>query len=66
MKTLAPLILLETVLQDLRKTMRSEHESEHWIPDSYILEPLRDFGLIEKKDPESRDHEGAEIRITPL
>ncbi len=46
---LTPQILLPRVLQQLHEAMVSEYDTEEWIFSGYVLEPLRDFGLIERQ-----------------
>jgi len=46
---LTPQLLLPRVLQQLREAMVSPYDKEEWILSGYVLEPLRDFGLIEKR-----------------
>jgi hypothetical protein len=48
-RDLAPQILLPRVLQQLHEVMISEYDKEEWIFSGYVLEPLRNFGLIEKR-----------------
>lgn len=64
---LAPQILLPRVLQQLRQTMVYEHDTEEWILSGYVLEPLLDFGLIEKStDDWPGITEKDSVRATPL
>lgn len=44
---LAPQLLLPEVLADLHSAMINPHDTEEWIFDGYVLDPLCDFGLIE-------------------
>ena len=65
---LAGHILLPGVLDQLRSTMVSEHESEEWILGGYVLKPLVEFGLLERRPPTEwtvfeKEHE---IRLSPL
>ncbi len=64
---LAELVLLPPVLEQLRAAMVSEHDTEEWILCGYVLEPLLDFGLIERQkgDEWSLGKEDT-IRLTPL
>jgi len=48
-RDLAPQLLLPRVLQQLREAMVSQYDKEEWIFSGYVLEPLRDFGLIERR-----------------
>lgn len=65
---LAQQILLPRVLEELHSTMTFEYDTEEWILGGYVLHPLLDFGLIEKKD--GGDWPGVtekdSIRISPL
>jgi hypothetical protein len=65
---LAPQILLPRVLQQLHEAMVSQYDKEEWILSGYVLNPLRDFGLIEKRSKSGRPSitEKDSIRITPL
>jgi hypothetical protein len=67
-KGLAPQILLPRVLQQLHEVMVSQYDQEEWILSGYVLEPLRDFGLIEKRSKSDWPAvtEKDFIRITPL
>jgi hypothetical protein len=65
---LGPQILLPGVLDQLHAAMMSPHDTEEWILAGYVLYPLYDLRLLERK-PRSewpsvteRDH----IRISPL
>ncbi|HOC54833.1 MAG TPA: hypothetical protein PKI20_04355 [Verrucomicrobiota bacterium] len=64
---LAEQILLPGVLNQLHAAMVSEYDKEEWILDGYVLKPLTDLGLLERK-PRSdwplteKDH----VRTTPL
>jgi len=46
---LAPEILLPGVLNQLHQAMVSQHDREEWILAGYVLDPLLDLGLIERK-----------------
>jgi len=46
---LAPEILLPGVLNQLREAMVSQYDKEEWILAGYVLDPLFDLGLIERK-----------------
>jgi hypothetical protein len=46
---LAPDLLLPEVLAQMRRAMISPHEKEEWILSKYVLDPLFDFGLIERQ-----------------
>ena len=65
---LAPQILLPRVLEQLREAMVSQYDREEWILSGYVLEPLRDFGLIEKRSETDWPTitEKDSIRFTPL
>ena len=65
---LAELVLLPPVLDQLRATMVSEFDTEEWILSGYVLEPLLDFGLIERQKGSEWPGLGEEdaIRLTPL
>lgn len=64
---LAGQILLPGVLNQLHAAMVSDYDKEEWILAGYVLEPLTDLGLLERK-PRSdwplteKDH----VRTTPL
>jgi len=65
---LAPDLLLRGVLDQLHAAMISPYDTEEWILAGYVLEPLHDLGLIERKSHgespvvTARDH----IRLSPL
>lgn len=65
---LAPQILLPGVLQQLHNAMRSTYDTEEWILTGYVLDPLFDLGLIERKKPGEwpsiTEHD--QIRVSPL
>jgi hypothetical protein len=65
---LAPCILLPGVLNEMHEAMASPHDSEEWILASYLLDPLRDFGLIEtrKRGGWPGVTEKDDIRVTAL
>jgi hypothetical protein len=65
---LAPQILLPRVLQQLRQAMVSEYDREEWIFSGYVLEPLRDLGLIERRSKSDWPSitEKDSVRVTPL
>ncbi|MBA2271257.1 MAG: hypothetical protein H0W20_11790 [Chthoniobacterales bacterium] len=65
---LAEMVLLPPVLDELRATMVSEFETEEWILAGYVLEPLLDFGLIEREKGSQWPGVGEKdvIRLTPL
>jgi hypothetical protein len=65
---LAPKILMPEVLAELRGAMVSTFDSEEWILSGYVLDPLRDLGLIEtrKENDWPSVTEQDVIRITPL
>ena len=65
---LAPQILLPRVLEQLREAMVSQYDREEWILSGYVLEPLRNFGLIEKRSATDWPTitEKDSIRFTPL
>ena len=56
------------VLEELRAAMTHESDKEEWILCGYVLNPLLDWGLFEKKDtggwPSVTDKD--EIRLTAL
>ena len=65
---LAPELLLPGVLTQLRQAMLSHYDAEDLILAGYVLEPLWDFGLLERRKASEwpsitdKDH----IRVTPL
>lgn len=65
---LAPELLLPGVLNQLRQAMLSTYDTEEWILAGYVLEPLWDLGLLERRKASEwpsitdKDH----IRVTPL
>ncbi|MEW6306053.1 MAG: hypothetical protein AB1705_21460 [Verrucomicrobiota bacterium] len=65
---LAEMILLPAVHAELRGSMVSQWDREEWILAGYVLNPLLNFGLIEKKKP--GDWPGVDekdsIRVTGL
>ena len=65
---LAPRLLLPGVLTQLRQAMLSPYDTEEWIVAGYVLEPLWDFGLLERRKPSEwrvvTEHDF--IRVTPL
>lgn len=67
-RSLAEMVLLPPVLDELRATMVSEFETEEWILAGYVLEPLLDFGLIEREKGSQWPGVGEKdvIRLTPL
>jgi hypothetical protein len=69
-RNLAPQILLPRVLQKMHEAMVSPYDKEEWILSGYVLEPLREFGLIECKRSEierwPRITEEDSIRLSPL
>jgi hypothetical protein len=48
---LARHILLRAVFEQLHAAMKSPYDKEEWILDGYVLRPLFDLGLIERKPP---------------
>ena len=48
-RDLAGEILLPEVHQRLRAAMSYQYDTEEWILSGYVLDPLEDFGLIERK-----------------
>lgn len=65
---LAPQILLPRVLQQLHRAMISQYDKEEWIFSGYVLQPLRDFGLIEtlRETDWPGITEKDSVRISPL
>ena len=65
---LAPRILLTGVLNQMHAAMTYPHDTEEWILVGYVLDPLFDFGLIERQKSGEWPSvtEKDEIRITPL
>lgn len=65
---LAPCILLPGVLNEMHEAMTYPDDSEEWILASYLLDPLRDFGLIEtrKRGEWPGVSEKDDIRVTGL
>ena len=67
-KGLAHNVLMLRVLEELRAAMTYPHDTEEWIFSGYVLDPLFNLGLIEKKDggewPNVTDKD--EIRLTAL
>lgn len=65
---LAPKVLLPRVLQQLREAMVSQYDKEEWIFTGYVLEPLRKFGLIERRSTSDWPaiSEKDSVRVTPL
>jgi hypothetical protein len=65
---LAELVLLPLALEQLRAAMVSEYETEEWILSGYVLEPLLDFGLIERQKGDKWPGLGEKdtIRLTPV
>jgi len=65
---LAPQLLLPGVLQQLHAAMTSTYDTEEWILGGYVLDPLFDLGLIERKDPGDWPAvtEKDTIRVSPL
>jgi hypothetical protein len=65
---LAPQVLLPRVLQQLHEAMLSPYDKEEWIFSGYVLEPLRRFGLIERRPKSDWPAITEEdwVRITPL
>jgi hypothetical protein len=65
---LAPQILLPGVLAQLHQAMAYPHDTEEWILTGYVLAPLFDLGLIERRKasqwPSITEHDF--IRVTPL
>jgi len=65
---LAPQILLPGVLDQMHIAMTYAHDTEEWILTGYVLDPLFDFGLIERQElsewPSLTKKD--KIRITPL
>jgi hypothetical protein len=65
---LAALVLLPRVLDELRAT-KYPHDTDEWILNGYVLDPLCDFGLIEKRERPTRWPgltETDSIRLTAL
>ncbi|HZQ48549.1 MAG TPA: hypothetical protein VFC07_16145 [Verrucomicrobiae bacterium] len=65
---LASEILTPGVHAQLRQAMLSSYDTEEWILGGYVLEPLSDFGLIERQKHSERRiiAEKDFIQITPL
>jgi hypothetical protein len=65
---LAPDMLLPRVLDQMHEAMAYEYDTEEWILAGYILDPLRDLGLIEtkKRGEWSSVTEEDQIRVTVL
>ena len=65
---LAPQLLLPGVLQQLHAAMTSTYDTEEWILGGYVLDPLFDLGLIERKNPGEWPAvtEKDTIRVSPL
>ena len=65
---LAPQLLLPGVLVQLHQAMASPYDTEEWTLTGYVLDPLFDLGLIERRNvtewPNITEHDS--IRITPL
>jgi hypothetical protein len=65
---LARYILLREVFEQLHAAMTFPHDTEEWILGGYVLEPLFDFGLIERKPrsdwPSVTEHD--QIRTSAL
>jgi hypothetical protein len=65
---LAPQLLPPEILDELHAAMVSSYDTEEWILAGYVLDPLCDFGLIERQKGQDwrividRDF----IRTTPL
>lgn len=65
---LVPDLLLPGVHNQLRQAMAVPHDTEEWILAGYVLEPLADFGLLERRGTsdwpsiDDKDH----IRVTSL
>jgi hypothetical protein len=65
---LARHILLREVFEQLHAAMKSPYDKEEWILGGYVLLPLTDLGLLERK-PHSRwslSEEHQQVRISPL
>jgi hypothetical protein len=65
---LAPQLLLPGVMAQLHQAMAYPHDTEEWILTGYVLDPLFDLGLIERRKatewPNITEHDS--IRVTPL
>jgi hypothetical protein len=65
---LAPQILLPGVLNQLHAAMAYAYDTEEWILGGYVLDPLKDLGLIERTPrgewPSVTEHD--EIRLSAL
>jgi hypothetical protein len=46
---LAPQLLLPGVLAQLHQAMTSTYDTEEWILAGYVLKPLSDLGLLERR-----------------
>ena len=65
---LAEKVLLPRVLEELRAT-KYPHDTDEWILSGYVLDPLADFGLIEKRERPTKwpgITETDSIRLTAL
>ena len=61
-------ILMRQVFDQLHAAMKSPYEREEWILDGYVLRPLLNLGLLERKSPSEWPAviEKDEIRTTDL
>jgi hypothetical protein len=67
-RDLPEVVLLPGVHQQVRAAMVSEYDTEAWILGGYVLEPLLDLGLLERR-PESEWQvleKNDEVRLSPL
>jgi hypothetical protein len=67
-QNLAPRVLLPGVLHQLHAAMMSSYDTEEWILNGYVLDPLFDLGLIERRQRNERlsPKEHGDIRVSSL
>jgi hypothetical protein len=65
---LAQQVLMRQVFEQLHAAMKSPYDKEEWILGGYVLRPLLDLGLLERKSPSEWPGvtEKDEIRTSPL
>jgi hypothetical protein len=65
---LARQVLMRQVFEQLHAAMKSPHDREEWILGGYVLLPLMDLGLLERKPRSdwSLIEEHHQVRISPL
>ena len=65
---LAPRVLLPGVIYQLHAAMMSSYDTEEWILGGYVLDPLFDLGLIERRQRNERPTvaEHGDIRVSAL